>query len=266
MRRVGAIVVLWNLFASSDAMAWGAEGHRLIAKLAEQQLSPAARAGVERLLRQDPGATMESVSTWADEVRHPGSGPLHYVNLLDGDCSYRRERDCPDGRCVVEAIVAKTSVLRSQAPDAERLAALKWVIHLVADIHQPLHVGLKQDKGGNLFQVRAFGRGSNLHAVWDSGLIWRRGEDLHRLVAGQSEQDTRTLHLREPAQWAKESCQISNSEGFYPGRHMVDTEYAVQWDATLVNQLAAAAHRLSATLNEVFGERRPGADYFQSEK
>lgn len=82
-------------------------------------------------------------------------------------CSYERVRDCADGRCVVEGIERYVAVLRSKASDAERLVALKYVVHLIVDVHQPLHLGLREDKGGNLAQVQAFGRGSNLHRVWD---------------------------------------------------------------------------------------------------
>lgn len=84
----------------TSARAWGADGHRLIAELAQMQLKPAAAAEVDRLLSQEPGATMASVATWADERRSSAAARLHYVNLPEGDCNYSRQRDCPDGRCV----------------------------------------------------------------------------------------------------------------------------------------------------------------------
>lgn len=231
-----------------NALAWGAEGHRLIAELAQQQLTPAAATEVDRLLGLEPGATMVSVSTWADKVRGDGSGPLHYVSLPEGDCTYSRQRDCPDGQCIVEAITAKLAVLRSTASDAERLAALKWVIHLVGDIHQPLHVGLASDKGGNLFQVRAFGRGSNLHAVWDGDLIRRRAGGMSQLLQDAATAG-RTAPQATPAMWATQSCSIRSSAWFYPDDRTVGPAYAERWDATMVAQLALAGRRLAEVLN-----------------
>jgi hypothetical protein len=141
------------------AHAWGAAAHRLIAEAAYGQLSPAARAAVDDLLTLEPGATFESISTWADEVRSPGTGPWHYVNLpRDSGCMYEATRDCPDERCVVGAIERQTAVLSSGAHGAERLKALKYLVHFVADIHQPLHVGYGDDRGGNLYQVVQWAR------------------------------------------------------------------------------------------------------------
>jgi len=233
---------------AASAHAWGADGHRLIAELAESQLTPAAAAEVGRLLSLEPGSTMVSVSTWADEIRRPASAPLHYVNLPADDCTYVRQRDCADGRCLVEAINEQVLILRSKANDARRLVALKWVIHLVGDIHQPLHVGLASDKGGNQFQVRAFGRGSNLHAVWDRELIRRRARGPSQLLYDASNV-VLAVSAARPADWANESCVARGSPGFYPNNRLIGAAYATQWDGELVVRLAMAARRLAAVLN-----------------
>lgn len=238
-----------GMVSVTEAWAWSAAGHRLIAELAQRQLTPAAAVQVAGLLSIEPDATMSSVSTWADEVRRPGTAPWHYVNLPKGECNYRRERDCPDGRCVVAAITAQLAVLKSSAPDTERLVALKWVVHLVGDIHQPLHVGLASDKGGNLFQVRAFGRGSNLHAVWDGELIRRRAGGLSRLLQDAAAASPSSSHVADPARWANESCAVRSAAGFYPDGRVVGPAYAEQWDRALVAQLALAGRRLAEVLN-----------------
>lgn len=178
-----AATLLFALSASSTAHAWGAEGHRLIADLADVQLTAVARAEVARLLAAEPGATMASVSTWADEIRSRETASWHYVNPPRGSCSYDRVRDCEDGHCAVDALDKQIAVLKSKSADGERLRALKWVIHLVGDIHQPLHAGFKVDKGGNLYQVQAYGRGTNLHALWDGILIRKRPGGLDALRA-----------------------------------------------------------------------------------
>ncbi|WP_457443767.1 S1/P1 nuclease [Roseateles sp. P5_E4] len=256
MRLFTHLILLCGLTAPLSASAWGADGHRLIAELAESQLSPAATAEVGRLLKQEPGATMASVSTWADEKRSGSTAPLHYVNLPEDDCNYSRQRDCPDGRCVVEAIKAKVAILKSHASETERLIALKYVIHLVGDIHQPLHVGLASDKGGNLFQVRMGRRGSNLHAVWDAELIKRRPGGLARLFNEAALAVKSASASMEAAGWAAESCEARRRDGFYPGNRQINAEYAADWDSELVRRLSLAGARLANVLNETLDATR----------
>lgn len=244
-----ANVLLLSLLASSSAHAWGAEGHRLIGEMAEAQLTPAARAEVTRLLAAEPGATMASVSTWADQIRSPETAPWHYVNPPPGDCSYERGRDCEDGQCAVEAVREQVTILKSGASDAQRLTALKWVIHLAGDIHQPLHAGFKGDKGGNLYQVRAFGRGTNLHSLWDGALIRNRAGGIDALRVDASTYGAAAPAAPQPASWAVESCKVVSSPGFYPDGRIIEQSYIDQWDPVLVARLKSAAQRLAATLN-----------------
>ena len=141
-----------------NAYAWGPQGHQVIALLAEQQLTPKAKEQVQKLLALEPGETLASISTWADEHRNPTTAAWHYVNFPKNTCTYGVQRDCPDGDCVVEAINRQLAILASKAPDEKRLNALKYVVHLVADIHQPLHAGYGEDRGGNTYQLQAFKR------------------------------------------------------------------------------------------------------------
>lgn len=236
--------------ACATAHAWGAEGHRLIGELAEAQLTPAARAEVGRLLAAEPGATLSSVATWADEVRSGATASWHYVNPPPGNCSYDRARDCNDGQCAVEALATQVGVLKSTAPADQRLIALKWVVHLVGDVHQPLHAGFKGDKGGNLYQVQAFGRGTNLHSLWDGALIRNRAGGLDALRAAMTTPGVAAAAAPEAGAWAVESCKIVVTRGFYPDGRLIDQAYVDQWDPILVSRLKAAAQRLAATLNE----------------
>ena len=239
------------------AEAFGSEGHQLVATIAERQLSDRARSEVARLLAIEPGATLASVSTWADEARTPSTAAWHYVNLpRDAGCHYEAARDCPDGKCVVAAIDRQRLVLTSSAPDAERLKALKYIVHFVADVHQPLHAGFADDKGGNKYQVQAFGRGTNLHALWDTGLIqnWPGGSpellsDLSRIRAPASE-------TTAPAQWAEESCRIVASDGFYPSGHKIGADYSHRMAPMLKERLASAGRRLATLLNSSLGGRQ----------
>ncbi|MBL8308154.1 MAG: S1/P1 nuclease [Rubrivivax sp.] len=250
--RLGIGTALW--FAASCALSWGADGHRLVADAAEQQLTVAARAEVGKLLALEPGATLSSVANWADETRSLGTASWHYVNFArGGDCRYDASRQCLAGRCVVGAIEKQLDVLASSAPGEERLAALKYVVHLVADVHQPLHAGFADDRGGNDWQLQAFGRGSNLHALWDSGLIrnWPGGlSDLRRRVLAEPGP---TAVAQEALVWAEQSCRIVASEGFQPATHVLAEGYDERWNPVLVQQLRQAAQQLAAVLNERLG-------------
>lgn len=252
---VQALCLSLPLWAPLPAPAWGFEGHRLIASLAEAQLSPTAGAEVRRLLAQEPGATMSSVSTWPDEIRSPVSGPWHYVNFPIGDCSYQPARDCAGGACVVGALQAQTALLASRAGDAERLVALKYVIHLVADVHQPLHAGHREDKGGNQMQLQAFGRGTNLHALWDTGLLMNREGGVPALRAqlvARLPGEARAEPLAADA-WALESCRLVAAPDFYPASREVGAAYREAHEQTLELRLQTAAERLAGLLNATLG-------------
>lgn len=244
------LVVVLSFFAfGSPVSAWGVDAHRLIAEQAERLLMPNAAAEVRRLLSSEPGATMGSVASWADEVRTLTDARWHYVNLLPrAGCRYEEGRDCFDGNCVVAAIVRQSGILGSSASDAEQLKALKFLIHLVADVHQPLHAGHAEDRGGNLFQLQAHGRGTNLHAVWDSGLVanWQGGLSALEAAVRAGGQSTAS---GAPALWAEESCRLVEEPWFYPNARLLDEAYSSRARVVVVDRLRLAADRLANLLN-----------------
>jgi hypothetical protein len=237
------------------AMAWGPEGHQIIAAIADSLLDPSVRARINALLASEPGATLASISTWADESRDRSTAAWHYVNMpRDAGCLYDRSRDCPDGRCVVEALYAQIQRL-SVASAADQLEALKYVVHFVADIHQPLHAAFADDRGGNTYQLQAFGRGTNLHAVWDSQML-RSVDTRSMVVAGSlSAQGSRQPAPLLPAEWARESCLIASRADFYPSRQL-DDEYLRTFRPIARERLYLAGARLAAVLNLAFGAQR----------
>lgn len=238
-----------SLVAPLATHAWGANGHRMVADLAYEALPPSTREQVRKLLEQEQGATLSSISTWADEVRSPSTAAWHYVNFQrGGGCHFSEEQNCPGGQCLVGAIDRQVEVLASSRPAGERLKALKWVVHLVADAHQPLHAGFSDDRGGNSYQVRAFGRGSNLHAVWDGGMIqnWPGGlSALRNHVMSANEVPQSTLSTRR---WVEESCVIASTHDFYPEGRFITERYTDRWRGILALRLRTAADRLAKTL------------------
>lgn len=249
------------------AYAWGELGHRLVGSLAERDLTPAAREELARLLAGEPDPSLAGISTWADTLRanDPGLGrrsaPWHYVNLGEHGCTYDAKRDCPGGDCVVEAIRTQTKLLadRRQSIDTRR-RALRFVVHFVADVHQPLHAAYRRDKGGNSFQVRvptrSGERGSNLHAWWDSGMLALAGLDeaahLARLLALPGPAPSRAK-AGDAAAWARQSCAIAVSPGFYPRRGRLPAGYAGAWSPVADAQLRRAGSRLAQVLNSAVG-------------
>ena len=257
-RMLAAVLALASFLATERALAFGPNGHEIVAEIASRELTPKARAEVERLLGDRASNAMRQWASWPDQLRvWPGygsSGPLHYLNFPRGDCRYHARRDCRDGKCVVGALERFIGVLDSRAPDRERADALKWVIHLVGDVHMPLHAGWGHDRGGNDVQLRYRGEGWNLHALWDSGLLKARGrlrghayaEALLREPRPRSE-----LRWRGGAveRWAEESCAIVATQGFYPASARIDDAYVARHLPVLERRLVEAGLRLGALLN-----------------
>jgi hypothetical protein len=266
-RRARALLCLpFALALALPAQAWGPLGHRLVARLAEPDLDPQASAQVARLLQGEPDPTLAGIANWADTLRanDPDLGRRtarwHYVNIADPGCAFDAARDCPGGNCVVAALDAQTGILADPSrSDAERRQALKFVVHLVGDVHQPLHAGRGDDRGGNDYQVNVRGKGSNLHSLWDSGLLNTRGlgEDawLARLQALPAPAAVSPLPAAAPRLWAEQSCRMTNAPGFYPRGHVIDQAYVDAHLPLAERQLRLAGARLAATLNAALGSQ-----------
>lgn len=253
------------LLAAPMALAWGPQGHRIVADLAQRQLTSGARAEVERLLAPEHEHTLADIATWADDLRDDpaqkalwqSTRVLHYVNFQRGDCHYVAPRDCRDGQCVVAAIDRYAAILGDRTrPDAERRQALKFIVHFVGDVHQPLHAGYRDDRGGNRHQVRMDGKGSNLHRVWDSGLLGTR--HLRWKNYAQQLADDGPVVLppdvpgeAAPAQWAEESCRIVRDDGVYPPGRDIDAAYVKAERPIAERRLKEAGARLATLLNRL---------------
>jgi hypothetical protein len=231
------------------AFAWGATGHQVIGTLAEKQLTASARAQVQTLLALEAGSTLASISTWADERKNSTTARWHFINFPRTSCNYDHARDCPDGNCLLGAIDRQSNILKSEAPDLQRLQALKYLVHFIGDLHQPLHLGYLDDRGGNQYQIQAYKRGSNLHALWDSGLIKFVSDDPQVWVDRLSTKPLAArVNLIDPARVAEESCRIVAAPRFYPDRK-VEAPYVDRWTPVLEQQLVLGGSRLARMLN-----------------
>ncbi len=251
------------LLVPAVGFAWGEDGHRIIAGIADVHLMPQARDAVRYFLGDD---SLADVSTWADEIRsipaYRWADVLHYVNLPPGTDAFDMQRDCPREGCVVSAVFRYEDVLRRRhAETALRIEALKLVVHFVGDIHQPLHVSRTGDRGGNDIRVTFFGEPMNLHEVWDTALIARTGrtrEDYTRELLVRLESDDtlrREAERMDPAAWATESHRLALAYAYaVPEGGRLDQAYFERSIPIVDHQLAVAGLRLAAVLNAVFEE------------
>lgn len=233
------------------AHAWGAKTHEVIATLAQERLTPKAQQMVDELLAQEPGETLVSISTWADRVRSPSTASWHYLNFpRDAGCHYDAARDCQGGSCAVAAVERQVERLKSDPDPKERLTGLKWVVHLVGDLHQPLHAGFADDRGANLFQLQAFGRGTNLHSLWDTGMPVNWPTGLEGLTAEARAGMAKVKGTKfDPSSWAEQSCRVVTTEGFYPSGRFIEEDYLVTWRPVMTQRVSDAAARLADLLN-----------------
>ncbi len=249
---IAGTVLACGLAGPGSARAFGPEGHEIVALIADRLLDAPARRQVDAILAVAPGATLASISSWADRSRDRSSAAWHYVNMRHGtECDYVPARDCPGDQCVIGALRTQVDRLGT-ATGQDQLDALALVVHFVADLHQPLHAGSADDKGGNTFQLRAFGEGTNLHALWDSGLIRHIDPDASTFAAALMAMPLPMAIDPLPLaaeKWARESCEIVGGPGFYPSGRTLREDDAKRYGAIVRDRLLLAGTRLAALLN-----------------
>lgn len=217
---LGYIFALTAFFWPVTAHAWGCKGHQTVALLAEKHLTPQAKQFVLKILSENPidpklnrycgGATRDllaDAATWADDVRSERkNGPWHYIDIPRGTQHGPLEPFCGKDGCVTRAISEQLAILKDKNADgAKRADALRYVIHFVGDLHQPLHTVTNADEGGNCVPVKYFRRNPrehnhsftpNLHSLWDTAIPERDAEGadpaeyadtLDGLFAGEAE-------------------------------------------------------------------------------
>jgi len=262
---------------TQQSWAWGREGHRLTALVAEAYLTPAAKEQVRMLLGSE---TLAGVAPWADEYRsaHPETGKWHYVDIPKDQEKYSRNRDCPPAEpdptspwrdCVTDRILYFEGLLGDEGlPREQRAQALKFLVHLIGDIHQPFHA-LEDDRGGNNIRVSFLGSSQcgsyscNLHGVWDDSLIEHRGlsEEKYTALLLQEIKDHRweTMSGGTPSTWAEISHHYA-VEALAPNGALLTHEYVAEEDKVVDAELALGGLRLAHVLNRIFAETDPSTD------
>ncbi len=251
------------------AGGWGRDGHAIIAQIAWQELSDEAKAEIKKLLGE---ASLPEIASWADVVRREAgyewSGPLHYVNMPADAAEYDPARDLPPEGNAVSAIDRFAAELKDRTlPAKERGEALMFLVHFVGDMHQPLHGGRAEDRGGNSIQLTFFEKPMNLHAVWDYGILEANADEpwpvRYERLAGEITGIDRVAWLADmhagdmsatAGRWAVES-HIMAEKYCYPVKpgDSIGAEYAERCAPIAELRLKQAGIRLAAVLEDCLG-------------
>jgi len=250
-------IVLW----STPAIAWGPNGHRVIGQIAENHLTEKARNEIASLVGRK---SLAQISTWADEIKSDLSwrhaSPWHYINVLPN----KNLRSAPRNHRgdVIEAIQRFERVLiNRKAMKRERLDALRFLVHLIGDIHQPLHVGYAADRGGNDIKVQWFGESTNLHAVWDEHLVEHQQlsfTEFVQFIGDPTPNEIDSWRSSTVWDWAQESRSLLPSVYNYGSSSSTSKipslgfAYVSKHNDVVKLRLLQAGIRLSGLLNNIF--------------
>lgn len=255
------LILLFSLFFlytnAKNSPNWGATGHRTIGDIAQKHLTNKTKRKIEKILH---GQSLALVSTFGDDIKsdkkYDQFRPWHYVNYPFGT-SYKDSQKSSNGDVVI-GIEKCIAILKDKnSSDEDQVFYLKLLVHLVGDLHQPLHAGLADDKGGNDFQVRWFNRGTNLHRVWDSDMIESNKMSYTELADNLVEYPKEWIKSKQNgsvSQWVDEVHLIA--EKVYQSAKIGDKlGYRYSYDNfdTVQMQLYIAGIRLAKILNDIYG-------------
>ncbi|MBL4800243.1 MAG: S1/P1 nuclease [Emcibacter sp.] len=258
MRIFISLLVVLNLIWVPSALAYGRTGHRVIAELAERHLTDVARKNIRKILG---GKSLAQVANWADEMKsNPGkywrkANVYHYLNVPKGKTFETTARN-PKGDVLSAYDEFIATLKSSKSTVAEKQHALKFLIHIVGDMHQPLHFGHASDRGGNAVKVIWFGEVTNLHSVWDTRLVdyeklsfteWSDFLDKATPTQISDYQKAKAID------WVHEGLVLR--EAVYDvGDRNFSWDYVHKYNPVIQKQLLKGGMRLAGVLNAVFAE------------
>ena len=250
--KIFSITLIFSLFSQS-VYGWGKTGHRVVGKVANTYLTKNAQMQIKRILGHND---LSRVSTWADEIKSDPDWKhawnWHFCTIPDGE-DYETGKYTGDA---VEKIKEFSGVLKNlKASKEDKKVALKFLVHLIGDLHQPLHVGKGNDKGGNDIKVKWFGEETNLHSIWDSHLIEHQKlsytEYTEYLLLGIDYGDVRSWQGDTLLTYINESKELRNQCYDFFDENL-KWEYFYKNKALLEKRLLQGGIRLSGELNRIF--------------
>ena len=250
------VLVLFSFLLMVESFGWGVTGHRATGLIAEQYLNTKARKRIKQILGQE---SLAMVSTWMDEIRSDSTynytTDWHWTTIPDGG-KYEDVEGNPDGK-VVMMIEKFTKELKSGKLTAKQQGEyLKMLVHMVGDIHQPLHVGKPGDRGGNEVKVKWAGDDSNLHRVWDSDMIDDSKLSYTELAQFLAKPDAATIKKWQQTSvrdWAKESMALRPAV-YNIGKGSLGYRYSYVNLPSVRERILQAGIRIAGLLNQVYGK------------
>ena len=248
------ILLLFGCLLMVDGFGWGATGHRATGLIAEQYLNAKAKKRIRQILDQE---SLAMVSTWMDEIRSDSTynyaTDWHWTTIPDGG-SYEEVESNPDGK-VVMMIEKFTKELKSGKISAmQQVEYLKMLVHMIGDIHQPLHVGKPGDRGGNDIKVKWAGNDSNLHRVWDSDMIDDTKLSYTEFAQSLIKPSAETIKKWQQAsvrEWAKESMSL-RPQVYNIGKGSLGYRYSYVNLPSVRERILQAGVRIAAILNKIY--------------
>ena len=248
------ILVMILLFTS--LFSWGKTGHRATGEVAELYLTDKTKIEIKKILK-DPSLAV--ASTWADEMRSNPNfrkySTWHYANM-PFDISYSKSKKSAKGDVVQAIKICKNKLSNSDLSLEEQAFYLRFLVHLVGDIHQPLHVGRAEDRGGNDIKVQWFGNDTNLHRVWDTHIIDNFQMSYTELTEHLNNNfDHTSIEALSEDEWIDESQKLVNlvySE--VKNGDSLGYDYIYKNFDIIKSQLFTAGVRLAMTLNGIYDE------------
>lgn len=251
------LFVSLSLYANDNKLVWGQTGHRVVGEIAYKHLTKKAKRNLEKLLGREGLAL---VSTYGDEIKSDGKyrkfSPWHYVNFKDGE-SYETSEKNPKGDIVTGIKKCQEIISSPNSSKEDKVFYLKFLVHLVGDLHQPLHIGRKEDKGGNSIKVKWFRKNTNLHSVWDTRMIESFGMTYTELASNLdkfSKNQVKSLQQGSVLDWVNETRLIT-MKVYTSAKEGENLSYRYMYDyfATVKEQLQKGGLRLAKILNDLFG-------------
>ena len=251
------LALFCGLLSFANAPQWGKTGHRATAEIADEYLTEKAKKAISELLDGDSPAL---VSTFADEVKsdrdYDEYNVWHYINISE-DETYEDVKDNEDPNIIWAIDKVKKGLKDPSVSKAKKQFYLKMLIHLIGDLHQPLHIGRPEDLGGNKIIVFWFGDSSNLHKVWDSEMLDSYKMSYSELAKNQkklSKKEIKSLQKGNAEDWLEEIVKLTNKiyDSAENGNYL-SYDYMYHWMPVVRDQLQIGGIRLAKELNEIFG-------------
>ena len=243
-------------FNVNSSLKWSDTGHRTVGEIAENHLKSSTKRQIKKLLK---GKSLAFVSTFADEIksdkRYNDFYTWHYINM-PLDSNYEDSAKSPTGDLATGIAYCKKIIQDKNSSDADKAFYLKLLIHFIGDLHQPMHVGLVDDKGGNDFKLQWFYKDTNLHRVWDKEMINSYNMsyfELAKNVDVLTKKQVKEIQKGTIVDWINETHVLTNKV-YASVKEGDNLRYRYSYDnfETVRKQLQVAGIRLAKVLNDLF--------------